>query len=65
MRKFLGELKIAKGFDDAEKILVTLQNNGYIITRSEVTEDFIFLNIMDNEEINPEYVSLNDVKEIK
>ncbi len=57
MRKFLGELKIAKGFSDAEKILVTLQNNGYIITRSEVTEDFIFLNIIDNEEINPDDVS--------
>lgn len=65
MRKFLGELTIAKGLGDDTKVADALREKGYRVMLFKETEDFKFYNIIDNEEINPEYVSLNDVKEIK
>ncbi len=60
MRKFLGELTIAKGLGDDTKVADALREKGYRVMLFKETEDFKFYNIIDNEEINPDDVSFTE-----
>jgi hypothetical protein len=60
MRKFLGELIIAKGLGNDTKVADALREKDYRVMLIRETEDFKFYNIMDNEEINPDDVSFEE-----
>lgn len=58
MRKFLGELKLAKGLggDDIPNIL---REKGYIVVMAQETEINKLYNILDNEEMEEHSVYIN------
>lgn len=56
MRKFLGELKLIKDLCDTDKIADILRDKGYVVIFFEETATTKAYNILDNEEINPDYV---------
>ena len=56
MRKFLGELKLIKDLCDTDKIADILRDKSYVVMFSEETATTKVYNILDNEEINPDYV---------
>ena len=63
MRKFLGELKLIKDLCDTAKIADILRDKGYVVMFSKETATTKVYNILDNEEINPEYVYTTESEE--